>query len=189
MTEHILADASRIPRSDSAAAPTPFGEAKAPIAAGRARGPIVLGTEFGPVSAAAERVAIRQALRDGVPLIIVNAIDPGRLRLPGGRYYQRVDQARAARQAAAVSLLERVRAAGVEPQLLIWDGDPATCVVEAAQAEGASRIVVGSHGRGRIGRAIAGSVSAEIVEMANCPVDIVRDDDGTEEIVSVTRRP
>jgi nucleotide-binding universal stress UspA family protein len=189
MTEHSLSEAARIPRQEPAPAPTPINEAKTRLAAARARGPIVLGTEFGPVSAAAERVAIRQALRDGVPLVIVNAIDPGRLRLPGGRYLQRVDQARAARQAAAVALLERVRAAGVEPQLLIWDGDPATCVVEAAQAEGASRIVVGSHGRGRIGRAIAGSVSAEIVEMATCPVDIVRDDEGTEEIVSVSRRP
>ena len=187
MTEHLLSGSAHTPDRDPAPAPTPFSEAKARMSAARVRGPIVLGTEFGPVSAAAERVAIRQALRDGVPLVIVNAIDPGRLRMPGGRYLQRVDQARAARQAAAVALLERVRAAGVEPQLLIWDGDPATCVVEAAQAEGASRIVVGSHGRGRIGRAIAGSVSAEVVELATCPVDIVRDDDGTEEIVSISR--
>jgi nucleotide-binding universal stress UspA family protein len=187
MAEHLLSDPALTRQHDSGPAPTSFDEAKARLSTARARGPIVLGTEFGPVSAAAERVAIRQALRDGVPLVIVNAIDPGRLRLPGGRYLQRVDQARAARQAAAINLLERVRAAGVEPQLLIWDGDPATCVVEAAQAEGASRIVVGSHGRGRIGRAIAGSVSAEIVELATCPVDIVRDDDGAEEIVSISR--
>jgi nucleotide-binding universal stress UspA family protein len=158
-------------------------------APGRSSGPIVLGTEFGAVSTAAERVAIDRARRAGVPLLIVHGIDPGRLRLPGGLFVQRVDQAHAARHAAAAPLLQRVRSAGVEPQLLIWDGDPATCVVEAAQAEGASRIVVGSHGRGRIGRAIAGSVSAEIVEMATCPVDIVRDDEGTEEIVSVSRRP
>ena len=58
-------------------------------------GPIVLGTEFGPVSTAAERVAIEQARRAGVPLLIVHGIDPGRLRLPGGRFLQRVDQARA----------------------------------------------------------------------------------------------
>ena len=139
-------------------------------------GPIVLGTEFGPVSWGAERVAIRHARRAGVPLVIVNAIDPGRLRMPGGLYRQRVDQARASRESAALALLDRVRAAGVEPQLLMWDGDPATCVVEAARAEGASRIVVGSHGRGRIGRAIVGSVSAEIAAQAGCPVDVVHGD-------------
>lgn len=148
-------------------------------------GPIVLGTEFGPVSTAAERVAIEQARRAGVPLLIVHGIDPGRLRLPGGRFLQRIDQARAARQAAAGPLLERVRKAGVEPQLLIWDGDPANCILEAAQAEGASRIVVGSHGRGRLGRAIIGSVSATVAGQADCPVDIVRGDGATEEIVTV----
>jgi nucleotide-binding universal stress UspA family protein len=149
-------------------------------------GPIVLGTEFGSVSAAAERVAIRLAAEARVPLVIVHGIDPGRLRLPGGRFAQRIDQARAARQAEASRLLDRVRAAGVQPQLLIWDGDPATCVIEAAQSEGASRIVVGSHGRGWLGRAFIGSVSAAIAAQADCPVDIVRGDATTEEIVTVS---
>jgi nucleotide-binding universal stress UspA family protein len=152
----------------------------------RQTGPIVLGTEFGPVSAAAERVAIRHAVRAGVPLVIVHAIDPGRLRLPGGRFRERVDQARAARQAQATALLERARASGVEPQLLIWDGDPATCVVEAAMAEGASRIVVGSHGRGLIGRVLVGSVSATIANQADCPVDIVRGDAAADDIVTIS---
>jgi nucleotide-binding universal stress UspA family protein len=138
-------------------------------------GPIVLGTDFGAVSAAAERVAIRHARRDGVPLVIVHAIDMGRLRGAGGLFRQRIDQARASRELAARALVDRVRAAGVEAQLLIWDGDPATCVLDAARAEGASRIVIGSHGRGRLGRAIAGSVSAAVLERASCPVEVVRD--------------
>jgi nucleotide-binding universal stress UspA family protein len=149
-------------------------------------GPIVLGTEFGAVSFAAERVAIQAARRAGVPLVIVHGIDPGRLRLPGGRFTERVDQARASRQFAAFALVERVRAAGVEPQVLIWDGDPATCIVDAARAEGASRIVVGSHGRGRLGRVLVGSVSASVAAQADCPVDIVRGDEAIEEIVTVS---
>jgi nucleotide-binding universal stress UspA family protein len=149
------------------------------------RGPIVLGTEFGAVSSAAERVAIRLAIEARVPLLIVHGIDLGRLRLPGGLFSQRVDQVRAAREADAAALMNRVRAAGGQAQVLIWDGDPATCVVEAARAEGASRIVVGSHGRGRLGRAIVGSVSATVAGQADCPVDIVRGDGSTEEIVTV----
>jgi nucleotide-binding universal stress UspA family protein len=147
-------------------------------------GPILLGTEFGPVSSAAERVAIDLAARARVPLLIVHAIDPGHLRLPGGRFAQRVDQARAAREADAASLMDRVRSAGVLPQLLIWNGDPATCVLEAARAEGASRIVLGSHGRGLIGRVFVGSVSAMVADLAECPVDIVRGSGGVEEVVS-----
>jgi nucleotide-binding universal stress UspA family protein len=155
----------------------------------RPAGPVVLGTEFDAVSAAAERVAIALARRAGVPLLIVHAIDPGRLRLPGGRFHQRVDQARAAREADALPMLERVRAAGVEPQLLIWDGDPATCIVEAARSEGASRIVVGSHGRGLVGRVIVGSVSASVAAQADCPVDIVRGDGSGRDIATLEERP
>ena len=139
-----------------------------------AGGPILLGTDFGPVSAAAERAAIGQAGRDGVPLLAVHALDSGRLRLPGGRFLMRVDQARAARERDAAALVERARAYGVEARVLIWDGDPASCIVDAAQAEGATQIVLGSHGRGRIGRAIAGSVSAAVLERAACPVSVIR---------------
>ena len=119
-------------------------------------------------------MAIGLAADARVPLLIVHVIDPGRLRLPGGRFAQRVDQARAARQADAAALMERARTAGVVSQFLIWDGDPATCVLEAARAEGAARIVVGSHGRGLLGRVLAGSVSATVASLADCPVDIVR---------------
>jgi nucleotide-binding universal stress UspA family protein len=139
-------------------------------------GPILLGTDFGPVSAAAERAAIGQAGEAGVPLLAVHAIDTRRLRLPGGRFRMRVDQAREARQRDAAALVERARALGVEATVLIWDGDPASCIIDAAQAEGAAQIVLGSHGRGRIGRAIAGSVSAAVREQAACPVAVVRAD-------------
>ena len=150
-----------------------------------ANGPILLATEFGAVSSAAERVAIRLAARAGVPLLIVNAIDPGRLRLPSGRFVERVDQARAGRQAAAAALMDRARAIGVVAQLLIWDGDPATCILDASRSEGASRIVIGSHGRGWLGRAIVGSVSASVAADAGCPVDIVRGTGSADEIVTV----
>src|SRR5207247_1862459 len=131
-------------------------------------------TDFGPASAAAEQAAIRIAARLGDDLVVVHAIDPGRLRLPGGLWRERLDQARAARQRDAASLVARARLSGVSARVLTGPGDPATCVVEAARAEGADRIVVGTHGRGRIGRAIAGSVSGDVVGHAECQVDVIR---------------
>jgi nucleotide-binding universal stress UspA family protein len=151
-------------------------------AAARPRGPVVLATDFGAVSVAAERVAIAMASSAGVSLVIVHAIDLGRLRLPGGRFTQRVDQARAAREHDTAAIVRRIWAAGVRAQVLVWEGDPATCVVEAARAEGAAAIVVGSHRRGRLGRLLAGSVSSDIAEHADCPVHIVPGDgDGDED--------
>ena len=148
------------------------------LAPGRLRsGPIVLGTDFGPVSAAAERAAIRAAAKAGRELVVVHAIDAGRLRLPGGRWRARVDQARAQRERDAAELVEMARTSGVDARVLIWTGDPATCVVDAARAEGAARIVVGSHGRGPIGRVLAGSISRTVADLADCPVAIVMSDD------------
>jgi nucleotide-binding universal stress UspA family protein len=46
--------------------------------------------------------------------------------------------------------------------------------VEASVAEAADLIVVGTHGRGRVGRLVLGSVSDHVVRHAPCPVLIVR---------------
>ena len=137
-------------------------------------GPIVLGTDFGPQSEAAERAAIRAAASARTSLVIVHAIDIGRLRRPGGGWRARLDQTRSSRERDAAELVEMARRAGVDARVLIWAGDPATCVVDAARAEGAARIVVGSHGRGPIGRALAGSISRTVADLAECPVEIVR---------------
>jgi nucleotide-binding universal stress UspA family protein len=143
---------------------------------GTRHGPIVLGTDFGPVSEAAEAAAIRAAANRRVDLVVVHAIDPGRLRLPGGRWHARVDQVRVTREQQASALVARARSSGVLAHVLIWTGDPASCVVDAARAEGAERIILGSHGRGRLGRAIAGSVAERVIGEADCPVDVVRPD-------------
>ena len=151
-------------------------------------GPVLLATDFGVASSGAERVAIRMARDAGVPLLVVHAIDASRLRLPGGRFTQRIDQARAARDHDAASLIRRADAVGVAAQILVWVGDPATCILDAADAEGASRIVVGSHGRGRLGRALLGSVSMAIADHADRPVHVVRSEGGREEILTVSPR-
>ena len=63
---------------------------------------------------------------------------------------------------------------GVEVDFLVWEGDPGESILEAAQAERADMIVVGSHGRGAVGRFLIGSVSDHVVRNASCPVLVVR---------------
>jgi nucleotide-binding universal stress UspA family protein len=48
-------------------------------------------------------------------------------------------------------------------------------IVDLAQSMGAGMIVMGSRGRGRIRRALMGSVSDSVVRHAHCPVTIVRE--------------
>ena len=56
------------------------------------------------------------------------------------------------------------------------DGVPHEAIVEEAQTWGADLIVLGSHGYGRIQRAILGSVAAAVAVEAPCAVEIIRMD-------------
>jgi nucleotide-binding universal stress UspA family protein len=131
---------------------------------------VVLGTDFGEASAGAESAAIEMTQRMGAHLLVVNIIDPGMLRLPGGHFLVRIDQVRMQRETAAARIVERARAVGVPARFLVWQGEPGPGLLEVVAAEDGDVIVVGSHRRGRLGRLLLGSVSAHVVEHADRPV-------------------
>lgn len=56
----------------------------------------------------------------------------------------------------------------------VLEGRAGTTIVEDARTRGADVIVVGSHGRGALGSLVLGSVSAEVVDRAPCPVLVAR---------------
>jgi nucleotide-binding universal stress UspA family protein len=135
---------------------------------------VMLATDMGPASAAATDEAFRLAGALGARLLAVSVIDPRTLQLPGGRFRSRIDQERGRLEEAAAELVLRGRRDQVVTSFLIWEGDPAESIVEAAKSEGADIIVVGSHGRAALGRALIGSVSDQVVRHAPCPVMVVR---------------
>lgn len=135
---------------------------------------ILLATDLSHASDVATDWAFDLAGRLGASLLVVSVIDPRELRLPGGRFRARVDQVRDRREAAAQELVQRGRRSGVPVAFLVWDGDPAESIVAAAQAERADLVLVGSHGRGPIGRLLLGSVSQYVVRNALCPVLVAR---------------
>lgn len=53
-------------------------------------------------------------------------------------------------------------------------GDPVEALQQAALDYGAELIIVGTHGRGAMGRMALGSVATKLVESARCPVLIAR---------------
>ena len=108
----------------------------------------------------------------GARLLILNVLDTRRI-LGGGRH-DRLDQARSEREGLLVALVKRARAAGVSAEFLVWPGSAATAIREAAEAEGADLLIVGSHGRDRAGRLVLGSVSDALVRQAPCPVLVAR---------------
>jgi nucleotide-binding universal stress UspA family protein len=135
---------------------------------------LLLATDLSEASASATDEAFALAARLGARLLVVSVIDPGSLLLPGGRFRARVDQVRAQREVQAQALVERGREDGVEVSFLVWTGDPGDMIVEAAEAERVDMVLVGSHGRGAVGRFFLGSVSEHVVRHAPCPVLVVR---------------
>lgn len=86
----------------------------------------------------------------------------------------RMDQRRAEREAAAQQLVAHGRQAGLPVSFMVWEGEPGQSIVDAAAAEQVDLVVVGSHGRGAVGRLFIGSVSEFVVRNAPCPVLVVR---------------
>ena len=125
---------------------------------------ILLATDASPASGAAAEQAIDLAARLGARLLVLSVLGTGRSAArpdpPARRWRASSQRARAAGAEAAGHDSGRAT--------------PGETIVEAAAAEGADLIVVGTHGRGPVGRLFLGSVSDYVVRHARCPVLVVR---------------
>jgi nucleotide-binding universal stress UspA family protein len=74
--------------------------------------------------------------------------------------------------AAAERIRERAPQARVTTRIL--EGPPIEVILSEASEWGADLIVLGSHGRGRIGQALLGSVASSVAAAAPCAVEIIR---------------
>lgn len=133
---------------------------------------ILLATDLGSASREATDVAFELAAGLGARLLIMNALDTRRIH--GVGQHDRMDQARAEREALLMEIVRRARATGVSAEFMVWPGAPSTAIREAADAEGADLLIVGSHGRDRAGRLVLGSVSDALVRQSPCPVLVAR---------------
>ncbi|WP_221090859.1 universal stress protein [Deinococcus aquaedulcis] len=94
-----------------------------------------------------------------------------------GPYVRDIEQdLEAARQEGrAILRAAAARRAGTQTLLLDGRASPvATCLLEAAQAQGADLIVMSTHGRSGLGRLLLGSVAEQVVRRAAVPVLLAR---------------
>jgi nucleotide-binding universal stress UspA family protein/mono/diheme cytochrome c family protein len=68
-------------------------------------------------------------------------------------------------------------------------GNPAKCIITAANAERADLIVMGTHGHGAIMHVLMGNVAERVVRTATCPVLTVRQPRQREEVVEKAKAP
>jgi nucleotide-binding universal stress UspA family protein len=137
-------------------------------------GRVLLATDLTRASAVATDWAFTLAGVHRADLLVVSVIDPRDLGQESQRTGARWDQVRDRRQTAAQDLVLRGRLSGLNVSFLVWTGEPGESIVSAAHAEAADLIVVGAHGRGKIGRLLLGSVSEYVMRNATCPVLVAR---------------
>ena len=109
---------------------------------------------------AAARAAVAEALLRAEPLVAVSATRD-----------QRIDLQKVRQHIEAIA----PEAAGLDITAVTPDlHDPSDAIVQEAQRENASRIVVGLHRRSRVGKAILGSTAQRILLESTCSVLAVR---------------
>ena len=140
---------------------------------------ILVPTDFSAGSEHAWTEARRLASRLGAELVLLHVLVEAPLYSEGPFT---VKQTRgvfeAARKWAVNALGEWTSAAGTAGLSARWvlrTGVPYKEIVGAATRESPDLIVIGTHGRGGVDRALLGSVADRVIRLAPCPVLTVRD--------------
>jgi nucleotide-binding universal stress UspA family protein len=137
--------------------------------------PIIFATDGSPSAADATRQAVELARSTGAKLFAVSVWHAGltthstTAALPESKRAAKEQACEAARAAVEVA-----RAAGVEAESFVLEGDAVERIRESAADTNASLLVVGSHGFGPVRRLVFGSVSTALLHHAPCPVLVVR---------------
>jgi nucleotide-binding universal stress UspA family protein len=133
---------------------------------------IVFPTDFSLASDAALDYATRLAKSFGAKLLIVHVQEPPVLYGEGDFYYgvENPDPQTLAKMLSKLAATD----ADVAYQHRLLCGDPAHEIVALAKRENAELIVMSSHGRTGISRALLGSVADVVVRHATCPVLVLK---------------
>ena len=131
---------------------------------------IVVAVDGSVASRAALSWAVRDVASTGRRVCAVRVFDPTGLFAPPAPVYEEIARVRQVElQALQHTVSETVGDAPPSTELL--EGDPADQLTR--RSEGAALLVMGSHGRTRLGSTLLGSVSAACVRRATCPVLIM----------------
>ena len=138
---------------------------------------ILFATEI-PANEKTFAFALAQAREFGAALIVLHAYDTlvaTSSEASGIHYY---DYAAAARieHNTLEPLAERVRAAGIDCEVVVRPGLPADQILSFLREREVDRVVMGTHSPGPIGKLLVGSVAEAVLRTARVPVFIVGPD-------------
>lgn len=136
---------------------------------------VLIAVDGGPVAAHAADVGVELARSLGAEVALIHAVDanPALGAEAGISPSELAAQAEQEGKRLLAGFRPRL---SLEPSALefVVAGSPADEIVKAAREWPADLVVIGSHGRGGVQRALLGSVADGVVRHAPCPVLVVR---------------
>jgi nucleotide-binding universal stress UspA family protein len=137
---------------------------------------ILIAVDSDPVAVHAAETGVELARVVGGQVALISVIDRTAVEAAAPEVPRDDLLAEAREHAAGVIAEWRPKLAPGAPTLTP-EGHPAEEIVAAAKAWPADLIVIGSHGRGGLGRVLLGSVAEAVMRHAPCPVLVVRGKD------------
>ena len=134
---------------------------------------ILIAVDGEPLAAHAAELGIELASSLGAEIGFVHAIAPGLEQAPGITPHELIAEAEREGRRLIAGFRQLVPPQH-SPLEFIHVGKPASEIVRTAKEWPADMIVIGSHGRHGIQRALLGSVAEEVMRHAPCPVLVIR---------------
>ncbi len=137
---------------------------------------ILVPTDFSEAADHALTYAVGLAEQFGAEILLMHTVEIPVYAYPGAPYIPVVDIT-ADLEKAAVAGLEATRArmkSPVHARVALRRGSPWREILDAAKEERADLVVMGTHGRRGVARALLGSVAEKVVRAAEVPVLTVR---------------
>lgn len=144
---------------------------------------IILGVDDSACSEAAVQWVKRMSWPRDTKIIVICVARPpvgafAEVYVPQPSFHQQVMEQEVRFHQDLSTRTERVlQTAGFTTEARVAEGDPRVSLVEAARAERANLVVVGSHGRSGIAKLLLGSVASYVVTHAPCTVVVVKTGD------------
>jgi nucleotide-binding universal stress UspA family protein len=135
-------------------------------------------TDFSECATQAEAVAIDLARKLDAELVLVQVLVETPLYSEGFISRRQVQTVYDAQRKWSEETLEaraaKLRQSGIKTSWRVQMGAPHEEIVRTAEEEHAGMIVMGTHGRSGLNRALLGSVAERVIRLAPCPVLTVR---------------
>ncbi len=125
-------------------------------------------TDFSLHSEQAFHLACRLAQDDGAQLILLHGGRPDTVSTPYYPLPRDLEEVEHAAEGQLQALKPADTSTAVER--LLAGGEPAREILRTAEASGCDLIVMGTHGRTGLSRAVTGSVTEAVLRRAPCPV-------------------